>query len=325
MMLNKIAVYLPSSILGNEDLSRKFPDFPAAKIDKKIGIRNRHIIGPGETTADMAVQAAERVLTGYDRTQIDFLLLCTQSPDYLLPGTSSQIQQRLGLSKRTGAFDYNLGCSGFVYGLAVAKGLLAAGIASHILLITAESYSRYLAEEDKGNRSIFGDAAAAAILEKDGLFSLGEFVLGTDGRGTDNLIVAQGGNFSRAQKASPCQPILFMNGPEVFNFTIEAVPPLFADTLDRNHLKKEDIHHVVFHQANKFMLKHLQMKLGLEDRIFHISMENTGNTVSSSIPIVLSGLMEQDVFSDGENILIAGFGVGYSYGATVLTYHKEKK
>lgn len=319
-MISEIAYYLPERILDNDMLAAEFPDFSAKKIEKKVGIRKRHLISPGETIADMAVKAAEKVLAGYDRAKIDFLLLCTQSQDYLLPGTSSIIQHRLGLPATIGAFDYNLGCSGFVYGLAVAKGLLAGGIASHILLITAESYSRYLAPDDKGNRSIFGDAAAATILEHDGAFAIGEFALGTDGLGAENLIVKAGGGKSRAEAGPLEYPRLYMNGPEIFNFTIEAVPTLVHTALQRNQLQLCDIEHFVFHQANRYMLSYLREKIGIDDKRFHIELAETGNTVSSTIPILLADLQSRHVFVPKERILIAGFGVGYSYGATILTF-----
>ncbi len=321
-MISKSAYYLPTGQLSNEMLEMEFSDFSAKKIEKKVGIRNRHLVVPGETVLDMAVKAGEKVLEGYDRSKIDFLLLCTQSPDYLLPGTSSLLQNRLGLSTDIGAFDFNLGCSGFVYGLAVAKGLLRGGIAKHILLVTAETYSRYLSPVDKGNRSIFGDAAAAVILENDSLFNVGEFVLGTDGRGAENLIVKGGGGRDRANGQS-APAFLYMNGPEIFSFTIETVPSLVKKTLERNGLVANDIDHYVFHQANKYMLQYLQQKLGIEDSRFHIELTETGNTVSSSIPILLHDLRERNVFHPGNRILIAGFGVGYSYGATVLTYQQR--
>ncbi|MBS1370057.1 MAG: ketoacyl-ACP synthase III [Lentisphaeria bacterium] len=323
-MIGKSAYYLPEGLLSNGMLEEEFSDFSAKKIEKKVGIRNRHLAAPGETVLDMAVRAGEKVLDGFERSKIDFLLLCTQSPDYPLPGTSSLLQSRLGLSTGVGAFDFNLGCSGFVYGLAVAKGLLAGGVAEHILLITAETYSRYLDPSDKGNRSIFGDAAAAVILEADSLFDVGEFVLGTDGRGAENLIVRGGGGRARADGESG-SPFLYMNGPEIFSFTIETVPALVEKTLERNRLVPDDIDHYVFHQANKYMLRYLQEKLGVEDSRFHIDLAETGNTVSSSIPILLHKLQAENVFRSGERILIAGFGVGYSYGATVLTCRQRQK
>ena len=320
-MIAKIDYYLPQTIVSNEYLASKFPDFSASKIEKKVGIRERRIAAPGETISDMAVTAAEKVLAGYDRNRIDFLLLCTQSSDYLLPGSAGIIQHKLGLATSIGAFDYNLGCSGFVYGLAVAKGLMAGGIAKHILLITAENYSGYLAEDDKSNRTIFGDAAAATILESsEALCSIGNFSLGTDGQGVENLIVRSGGGKDRASGWSSNRPTLYMNGPEIFNFTIEAVPAMAEDVLHRNGLHWEDIDHVVFHQANQYMLKHLQMKLGINDEKFHIDMMDTGNTVSASIPIILAKLIQRNTFKYGDRILIAGFGVGYSYGATILSW-----
>ena len=317
--ISGIGTYLPSAVLLNEDLEKQFPDFKAAKIVKKIGIRQRHIAALGETSLDMGEQAAKNLFsTCPEAKDADFLLFCTQSPDHFLPTGACILQTRLGMSSATGAFDYNLGCSGFVYGLATAKGLLAGGIASSVLLITAETYSKYLDPEDKGNRSIFGDGAAAVLISSCEEEHFGKFVLGTDGRGCRNLIVKNGGARHRTD-GSPDDK-LYMNGPEIFNFTIEVVPRLVSQVLSENNMTFDQIDHFVFHQANKYMLSYLGMKIGIPENKFHIDMEDTGNTVSASIPILLEKLQKKGVLHRGDRILVAGFGVGYSYGIGVVTW-----
>ena len=317
--ITAVSSYLPETVLRNEELEKQFPDFKAVKITKKVGIRERHISAPGETALDMGEKAARKLFSACPEAQeADFLLFCTQSPDYFLPTGACILQSRLGMKTAMGAFDYNLGCSGFVYGLAVAKGLLAGNIASKVLLITAETYSKYLNQEDKGNRSIFGDGAAATLISSCEEEHFGEFVLGTDGTGYQNLIVKNGG--ARNRHDGSAGDNLFMNGPEIFNFTIEVVPQLVQNVLAKNDMTLDQVDHFVFHQANKYMLSYLGMKIGIPEEKFYIDMEDTGNTVSASIPILLEKLQKKASLRPGDRILLAGFGVGYSYGAGILTW-----
>ena len=188
----KIDYYLPGQVLSNSDLEKVFPDWSAEKIEAKVGIKERHIAAGNETALDMAEQAAIKVLAGIDRQKIDFLMLCTQSPDYFLPTSACILQDRLGLSKSCGALDFNLGCSGFIYGLALAKGLISSLVAKRVLLITSETYSKHMSCDDKGNRSIFGDGAAATLVTASGRNEIRTFVLGTDGSGYETLIVEGG-------------------------------------------------------------------------------------------------------------------------------------
>ena len=196
------------------------------------------------------------------------MLFCTQSPDYYLPTSACLIQERLGLSTQIGALDFNLGCSGYVYGLSLAKGLIAGGIAKNVLLITSETYSKHLHPRDKGNRTIFGDAAAATLVSTEGFAEIGNFSLGTDGRGAENLIVKKGAmrqvdalnDLQFDEGGNPkSSDFLFMNGGEIFNFTSEAVPVLVEDVLNKNELKQDEVNLFVFHQANKYIMNYLRM------------------------------------------------------------------
>ncbi len=323
--LKAISYYLPERVLANEELVHEFPEWTVEKVAKKVGINERHLAAPDEFVSDMAVKAGQKLFDehGIDKSSVDFILLCTQSPDYFLPTTACIVQDRLGLSTSTGALDFNQGCSGFVYGLSLAKGLIYAGVAKNVLLITSEVYSKHMHPSDKGNRTIFGDAAAAALISGEGRAEIREFVLGTDGSGYDNLIVKNGG--LRAPKkstedATDPDDYLFMNGAGVFNFTQDAVPGLVEETMAKNNISGvENLEWFVFHQANSFMLNHLRKKIGIEEDRFLMYMENCGNTVSSTIPIVLKE--HWPVFKTGERALLAGFGVGYSWGAVVIEFH----
>jgi 3-oxoacyl-[acyl-carrier-protein] synthase-3 len=237
------------------------------------------------------------------------------------------IQDRLGLPTSCGALDFNLGCSGYVYGLSLAKGLLLGGIAKNILLLTGETYSKFMHPNDKGNRTIFGDAGSATLISSEGFAEIGNFSLGTDGRGAENLMVKSGGMRFREQindlqseeNGNPrSSDYLYMNGSEIFNFTIDAVPPLIEDTLAKNELTREDVDGYVFHQANKFMINFLRKKLKITPEKFHMYMSEVGNTVSNTIPIVLTEKLNENALKG--NIILAGFGVGYSWGGCALKF-----
>lgn len=325
--IKAISYYLPAKKVTNEDLVSEFPEWTVDKIANKVGVSTRHVVDRNETAADLATEAAEKLFQehGINRSSVDFVLLCTQSPDYYLPTSACIIQNRLGLSTSCGALDFNLGCSGFIYGLSLAKGLIAANIAQNVLLLTAETYSKHIHPRDKGNRTIFGDAAAATLVSTEGFASIEEFSLGTDGRGADNLIVKKGGlrqpyeknDLKFDENSNPSSSdFLYMNGGEIFNFTSEAVPALVNKLYEKNEINKEDVNLFVFHQANKYMINYLRKLLSIDKEKFYEYLENVGNTVSSTIPIALYEAERENKLVG--NILLAGFGVGYSWGGVVL-------
>lgn len=326
-----ISYYLPEQVYTNDDLVRDFPEWSVDKVMKKVGVETRHLAAANETAGDMAEKAARKLFEEYgtDPTSIDFLLLCTQSPDYFLPSTSCVLQNRLGIPTTAGAFDYNLGCSGCIYGMAIAKGLIAAGIARNVLLLTAETYNKYLHLDDKSNRSIFGDGAAACLISTEGFAKIGEFVLGTDGAGADNLIVKTGA--SRCKKATGervedseghfwYDDYLYMNGGAIFNFTLDAVPVMMKQLLEKSGLEKDNIDYYVFHQANQFMLSTIRKVCSLPKEKYYMDMTNVGNTVSSTIMIGLKECLEKQSIQKGMSVMCCGFGVGLSWGGTILYF-----
>ena len=327
--ITDIEYYLPEQILTNNQLDKQFPDWSSDKIEKKIGIRERHIVKNNETALDLALKAAEKILKDYNKGKIDFLMLCTQSPDYYLTTGACILQNKIGLKTDIGAFDYNLGCSGFVYGLAMAKSFINSKIATNILLITSETYTKHIHRKDKGNKTIFGDAAAATIIEKSETEQIGEFVLGTDGSGYKNIIVPNGGLRNRydinakeiddGSGSIRTDNNLYMNGPEVFNFTIKVVPKLFLDLLKENKTNLEHLDYVIFHQANKYINEYLRKKIDIPKEKYYIDLLRTGNTVSCTIPIAIKDSLDNKIIKKGDKILLAGFGVGYSWGGTIIT------
>lgn len=316
--ISKIESFFPKKVVTNEDLQKEFPEWSPEKIFNKVGVKQRYAASQEETVLELAVEASNKILKDIDKSKIDFILFCTQSPDYHLPTTACILQDRLGLRKEIGALDFNLGCSGFVYGLGVAKGLISAGIAKTILLVTSETYTKYLRADDKSNKTIFGDGTAATLIEKDDTKQSFQFELGTDGSGYDNLIVKNGGGRNPISEEDMMGNCLYMNGPKIFTFTIEKIPIIVDEVLKKNNLKKEDIDYFVFHQANKHILNRQREILDIPEEKFYINLENTGNTVSSTIPIALKDLIDTNKIKQGQKIMLVGFGVGLSWGATII-------
>lgn len=330
VFIKAISYYLPKFELNNAVIEKDFPEWSIDKIAEKTGINKRFITAENETSGDMAVKAAEKLFDEHniDKSTIDYLILCTQSPDYFLPTTACIIQDKLGLGTNVGAFDMNLGCSGYIYGLGLAKGLILSGQAKKVLFITSETYSKFIHPKDKSNKTIFGDAAAATLISSEnGFASLLNFEYGTDGRGAENLIVKNGGlrNYKTHSEGKMDEygnflsdDNLYMNGQEIFLFTLSAVPKLITKTLDKNHLEKNQIDLFILHQANKFMLENLKKKSKIDDDKFYLYLENCGNTVSSTIPIALYHAQKDSRLITKNKVLLAGFGVGYSWGGTII-------
>jgi 3-oxoacyl-[acyl-carrier-protein] synthase-3 len=327
-----VATHFPAGKLTNEQLAAEI-DWEADKIFDKTGIAERRIAADDECASDLGVAAAQKLFErGVCAPQdVDFLLFCTQSPDYFLPTTACLVQDRLGLRTDCGAFDLNQGCSGFVYGLGVAKSLIESGLARNVLLITADTYSKFINARDRSVRTLFGDAAAATLVravESDQEL-IGPFIFGTDGAGAQNLIVPVGGLRTRpsaeneteteeegGNRRSPRN--LYMNGGEIFNFTLKTIPPSVARLLGKWGRPIEEVDHFVFHQANRFMLEKLRNKLKLPEEKFWIAMESCGNTVSSTIPVVLEEAMAGGRIAPGQDVMLMGFGVGYSWAGAML-------
>lgn len=331
--IESVAYYLPETELTNEKLSEQFPEWSVEKIGAKTGIRTRHIAGDDVYSSDLASEAARRVFeqSGIDPQEIDFLILCTQSPDYFMPITAGIVHGKLGLRYGIGATDINLGCSGYVYGLGLAKGLIETSIASKVLLLTVDTYTRYLNPRDKSVRTIFGDGAAATIVSGDSETPrITAVSYGTDGSGAGALIVPRGGlgdgvkvtpkSAPEARSLTPSRYDLYMDGPAIFNFTLEVVPSTVRRVLSEAGLVEDDIDLYVFHQANAFMLEHLRKKLGIDSGRFFVSLENSGNTVSSTIPIALAEAEHSGVLKKGMRVMLMGFGVGLSWGGLITIW-----
>jgi 3-oxoacyl-[acyl-carrier-protein] synthase-3 len=322
--IGPIAVHYPERVETNEQLKQEFPSWDMDEIYSKTGIAVRHIAAPGECASDLGVAAAQKLFEQYaiDPQSIDFLLLCTQTPDYPLPTTACLMQRRLGLRSSVGALDFNLGCSGFVYGLALADGLVRTGSVRRVVLITAETYSKYIDPTDRSLRTIFGDGAAATLLDASDVPTLSGFQYGTDGEGADTLLVAQGGARPAHDAIKPRHrkrwpSALYMDGPSLISMTVAQVPKLIDDILRVAGLKPEAIDLFLLHQATKKMLEQVQQRLGFSEERMPLLLEHCGNTVSSTIPILIEHLRREGRLTPGMRNMLVGFGVGWSWAGCV--------
>jgi 3-oxoacyl-[acyl-carrier-protein] synthase-3 len=331
--IKAIKSFLPEGKLTNEQLAAEFGDWHAGQIFSKTGVAVRGVAAENETALDLGVAAARRLFDSgaCAAEEIDFLLFCTQSPDYFTPTSACLMQDRLGLKTSCGAIDFNQGCSGYVYGLTLAKSLIEAGTASNVLFVTADTYTKFINRRDRAIRTLFGDGAAATLVSAVDADSemIGPLVLGTDGRGAKEIIVPAGGlrcpptaetaiekeddagNWRSAEN-------LYMNGADVFSFALRTVPPAIDQLMAKSGLTLDQIDFFVLHQANKFILERLRGKMKIPSEKFWIDLENCGNTVSSTIPIALEGAIEQERIKPGDRVALVGFGVGYSWGAALI-------
>ena len=333
--IDKIEFFVPSNKLSNKMLAEVNPSWDVKKIYEKTGIKNRFIANSNETATDLAVEAGKIFLQKYPekKQEIDYLIFCTQSPDYFLPTSACLIQDRLELRTEIGAIDVNQGCSGFVYALSLAKGMIETNQVRNVLIITAETYSKYINDKDKSVRTLFGDAACCTFVNSRDIKEdyISNIIHGTDGKGGEHLIVPHGGHKNPIDDTSYLEleddsknvrslANLYMNGSAIMTFTLVKIPKVFNQILQSNNMTIDDVDVVIFHQANKFILDGIQRKLKIPECKMHRSYENYGNTVSSTIPIGIK--IEQDLKQDDEKktALILGFGVGLSWAGTIIKF-----
>ena len=322
--IRAVTSYLPPTIENNSEIVE-------ARFIKKIGVKSRHIV-TDETAGDLALRAAEKLFAENEiaRDATDFILLCTQHPDYQMPHTAAQIQSRLGLKKSVGSLDIGLGCSGYVYGLAVAKGLIESGLAKKILFLTSSVYTKYINVRDTSTRPLFGDGATATWLEAvdEEKPSLSAFVFGSDGNRYDKLIIPVGGSkfpprdtpevFAEDDnKNYRSNYEVFMDGMAITYFTLREIPKLVDEVLTSANMTRADLDYCIFHQANKFMMTYLRDKAGLNDVPFHNEISETGNIVSGSVGLAIEQVVKNNDVKNLRRVMLAGFGVGLSWAGCI--------
>jgi len=320
--IKHISSYLPGTVMTNDNLEKQF-SFAPGFLERKVGIIERRIAREDESTSDLCVKAAEALFaqTGLRTQDVDLLILCTQNPDYKLPHTTAILQDRLGLPTTVAAFDINLGCSGYIYSLAVIQALMQVHSSRNGLLFTCDPYSKVVNPRDRATAPLFGDAATVTWLSMNSDNHLGRPVFGTDGAHHDALIIRNSG--TRLAKDAECNssPCLYMDGRLIHEYMTRTIPSVIRKCLEINDLRLVDIAYFVLHQASAYLLNGLQKQLGVPQEKMVQNLAYLGNTVSSTIPLALEQLMTaQDL--KGKHLLACGFGVGLSWGATVLSFQK---
>jgi 3-oxoacyl-[acyl-carrier-protein] synthase-3 len=303
----------------------------AEKIAKMTGVRNRHVAPRGMCTSDLAYRSATKLLDelGWERKSVDALVMVSQTHDYDLPATACCLQERLGIPKSCACFDMMLGCSGYVYGLWVCSTLMSAGAVRRALLLAGDTSTWSSSPQDRATIFLFGDAGTATALERDETAPPMSFVLGTDGSGRDYLIVPGGGYRNRVTAenlerhpgpdGTPRSCLdLYMHGGEVFAFTLRQVPALISELLCVSGWTLDQMDAFVPHQANMFMLQHLSKRLKIPPEKLVINMDEYGNTSSASIPLAMSDRLAPRLRNGTANLILAGFGIGWSWGAVAL-------
>lgn len=331
--IKAINSFLPLGKLTNEQLAEEFGDRHASQIFSKTGVAVRGVAAADECASDLGVAAAKRLFASgvCAPEEVDFLIFCTQSPDYFTPATACVIQDRLDLQTSCGAIDLNQGCSGYVYGLALAKSLVEAETARNVLLITGDTYTKLINRRDRSLRTLFGDGATASLIGAVEAQSelIGPFVMGTDGRGAHRIIVKAGGLRCPPTPETAIEKEdesgnwrsdqnLYMDGANVFAFALKTVPRVMDQLLEKSGLTMDKVDFVIPHQANRFMLERLRARMKIPAEKFWIDMEQSGNTVSSTIPIALESARQQGRVKAGDRVALIAFGVGYSWASAMI-------
>lgn len=332
--IDAIEYYLPGNPVLNADLSNKNPHWQMDKVESKTGVLSRHFAAENETAFDMAVKACEKLFdsTGLSPLDIDGIVFCTQSPDYVMPSNAFLIHEFFQMSSRTLAFDFNLACSGYVYGLAITSSLLNSGLAKNILLITADTYSKFINPKDRSTMSLFGDAAAVSLITQDDSGSeLVDIIMETSGKDYKSFYVPAGGcriPFSDESLKEETDlsgntrslEDIYMNGFGVWKFIAGVVPGQIEELLKRNDISKNDINCYIFHQASKMTLDSLTKALKLSDDKVFSNLSHVGNTVSASIPVAMKDAYDKGIIKRGDVLLLSGFGVGLSWASALIKF-----
>lgn len=323
--INNIAVYLPEGKVSNYDLAAAFKDVDPEEIFKRTGIRSRRRTTEDFIMSDMVFEAAEMLFkdTPGLREKIDTVILIGHGYDYKAPITAAILQHRLQIKNSALTIDLPHGCTGYINGLAVSKGLIDGGMSKHILLLTGDTPSFVIDKNNSELQSIFSDSGTASYIEAKPELQFEKFVFGTDGSGAESLIVRRSSSRKPAtaeylNEGGRLNGLMEMNGTEIFLFAIKVVPTLVKETLEKNNLTLDQVDYVIFHQANSFLLDVLRRKLKMPKEKFFNDITETGNTVASTIPIALKTCLDNGTLKRGMTVLLAGFGLGYTWGATVI-------
>ena len=327
-----IAYVLPDLVVTNEMLNAENPTWEMSRVSARTGVAKRHVAREDETAFDLASRACARLfeehLEAHD--QIDAILFCTQSGDYVMPPNSCLLHESLNLPENVFAIDFNLACSGFVYGLGLAQSLLASGIATNVLLVTAETYSKHINPGDRSARSLFGDGAAATWITSSvsgrGLIGI---QCATSGKDHRRFIIPAGGSrmprtletaVARLDDSGNLRSLedIHMDGAGILSIVSSAVPRQVRTLLERANMTMDDIDLVILHQASKMVMDSLNARLRVPPEKSFSNLLEVGNTVSASIPIAMRDATDAGRIRPGDRILVSGFGVGISWATAII-------
>tara|TARA_B100000686_G_scaffold338737_1_gene411709 strand:+ start:13715 stop:14647 length:933 start_codon:yes stop_codon:yes gene_type:complete len=308
LQITNIEFTLGNRIETIEDLGKYNPDWIIDKLKDKTGIESRPVLGKDEDEKSLVLDACRKLFKKIEKDDVDGIIHVSQSAFSRLPTSACIIQDEMGLPKNLMAFDLIQGCSGFVYGLSAAVSMIKQCNLKKVLIICADTYSKYIQTNDRTNRPIFADGAAVAIVEDIESGSIGPFSFYTDGSGGKLLTL---NNIKGREE-------LFMDGKEVFKFSIREVPKVFNNLLEKANLNKNDIDLFIFHQASAVILRQLKNKLDISDEKWFQNIKNIGNTVSATIPIALKQAKDAGLYKPDMKIMLMGFGVGLSIAGCIL-------
>ena len=317
-----IETALPKNSFKISSLKKKNPTWDIKKIIDKTGIEKIWYTKKNQTALDLGFEASKKVLKKIDKKTIDTLIYVTQSPEYFLPSSACILQYKLGLNNNVKALDINLGCSGFVYALFVACSLVQNKMSKNILIVCADTYTKYIEDSDRTNKTIFSDGASATLVSRSKKKCLGNFLMGTDGSGYKDLIVENGA--SRTEFKNDKKVNLFMNGAKIFMFTIANIPKNIEKLLTISKIKKKHIKTFFFHQGSKVILNSLKDSLKISNDQLYNNLRFLGNTVSSTIPFSLKQANKEKKIKNNDLLVLSGFGVGLSWGSCIIKWNNLK-
>lgn len=332
--IDGIAFSLGENVVTNADLQAENPSWEMGKILERTGVHSRPVAAPKTTALDLGYQAALAVLKQLQLSveEVDALIFCTQTPDYVLPPNSTLLHGRLKMPNNVMAFDITHACSGFMYGLGIAKALVASGSANKVLLVTADTYSKLIHPEDRSIRPLFGDGAAATVISAGNpkLIVL-DMSFNTAGKQADRFIVKSGGCRQPRSIDGALATVdqsgrinspdhIHMDGLGVLSFFNNAVPAAVREILSKNSKTLDDVSLFVFHQASRLALQGIAKSLGIPKEKCVDDMEDTGNLVSSSVPVAMARVMERSGVPKGGLVLLGGFGVGLSWSIALVEF-----
>ncbi len=329
LLIENIEYYLPQKIVTNDKLKAENPEWDMEKIFPKTGVLQRHIAETNETAFDLSVKACDKLFAKTDKNTIDTIIYCTQSPDYIMPSNAFLLHKHYNMNESAFSFDFNHACTGYIYGLLMADSFLKSGLASKILLVNADTYSKYINKKDRSTRVLFGDGAAASILSNISEGGIIDKSIITVGKGYRNFWIPAGGarspknNNTSKNKKNDLGNIrnmenIYMDGMGVWSFINSTIPNQIFSLLEKNSISINQIDMFVFHQASKMTLDSLTRKMKIPSSKVVTNLMNIGNVVSASIPIALKEGFKRKELNTNQTIIIAGFGVGLSSGVILM-------